>query len=107
MTQPVQGIVARRHRCEFCQKIFECHLCTTKVTHALHWCTPFSVCDELRGRNGARSHYFRCPTCVEASGKSYVVLSDGSTVDELTGQYLTKKRYAPARIFYGLPPKSV
>lgn len=27
---------ARRHRCEICHEIFECHLCLIQYTHPLH-----------------------------------------------------------------------
>jgi len=27
---------ARRHKCEICFKVFDCHLCTIDCTHAVH-----------------------------------------------------------------------
>jgi hypothetical protein len=47
-------VPARRHRCPECDEVFECHLCTIKVTHRLHTeesNTPFlcSECAEAMG----------------------------------------------------------
>jgi hypothetical protein len=28
---------ARRHRCDVCKDVFECHLCTISADHILHW----------------------------------------------------------------------
>lgn len=50
---------ARRHRCELCEFVFECHLCTPTTDHNLHGGTG-------KVARADRKLTFVCETCIEA-----------------------------------------
>lgn len=75
---------ARRHKCEMCGEVFECHLCTIASDHILHLRgkrlemrnTPVFVCEECGAKH--------MPTVVTNSGR--VSVHRYSEYDYLTGE---------------------
>jgi len=68
---------ARRHRCEYCGEIFECHLCGINETHPVHIDRPNN--EESDGK------FFVCEECCADPEKRYQV-RDAEIMDMLTGK---------------------
>ena len=51
------GVAARRHKCEKCKNVFECHLCSFESCHILHAVV-----------SSANRPVFVCKPCIEATG---------------------------------------
>lgn len=73
MTEP-----ARRHLCELCNAIFECHLCTIHWTHDVHAVS-----------SGSQIQVYVCEDCATANGLLYLNSPLG-TMDYLTGDWVNK-----------------
>lgn len=54
---------ARRHRCEMCEEVFVCHLCTVEEDHVLHW--------------GFRSASLICEECIYQHELFVVICNPG------------------------------
>lgn len=72
---------ARRHRCEECQDIFECHLCTIQECHELHW-----------DSKPIKRQLFVCENCIRAQGLFTIVVKHSQGRGQGRGQGLITLR---------------
>ena len=76
--KPIYVEPARRHRCEACKEVFECHLCTIAGVHMLH-----------SDRRTSRDLFYVCEECARTVLPTVTTFSSTQalrTYDYLTGE---------------------
>lgn len=95
---------ARRHRCEICHNVFECHVCTIPRDHPMHGGRRI---EHLQDPTIA---IFVCEDCAVADNSIYVRDGDaerkqGSSHNALFWNYLTGEQVKAKSIGRGLNPQ--
>lgn len=92
--------IARRHRCEVCQLVFECHLCTLSKDHRMHSQTRADTIKD------PTMNMFVCEECVISDNSRYVRSNEheskqGRNVNAVYWDYLTGERVRASDIGKG------
>ena len=84
----------RRHKCDVCHDVFECHLCTIEDDHALHGGPHVSGTVGGNGRTENKAEpVFVCTECIRIHDLNTVVLAGMTkSMSKITGKLINISR---------------